>query len=59
MVVLSTQLSLIQKNNQGDFPGGPVFKTSASNAGSAGSIPDLEAKIPYASEPKKQSIKQK
>ena len=59
MVILSTQLPLTQENNQGDFPGGPVFKTSASNAGGEGSIPDLGAKIPHASEPKKQSIKQK
>ena len=34
-----------------DFPGGPVVKTSPSNAGGA--------KIPHASQPKKQNIKQK
>ena len=32
-----------------DFPGSPVVRTSPSNAGSEGSIPDLEAKIPHAS----------
>ena len=36
-----------------DFPGGPVVKTSPSNAGSVGSIPGLGAKIPHASWPKK------
>ena len=42
-----------------DFPGGPVVKTSPSNAGGAGLIPGQEAKIPHASEPKNQKIKQK
>ena len=42
-----------------DFPGGPVAKTSPSNAGSAGSIPGHGAKIPHASRPKNQHIKQK
>ena len=37
-----------------DFPGGPVVKTSSSNAGGAGSIPGWVAKIPYASQPKTQ-----
>ena len=31
-----------------DFPGGPVVKTLPSKAGSAGSIPGLGTKIPYA-----------
>ena len=35
-----------------DFPGGPVVKTSSSNAGGTGSIPGLEAEIPHASQPK-------
>ena len=43
----------------GDFPGGPVVKTLPSNAGGAGSIPGGRAKIPHASRPKKQNIKQK
>ena len=42
-----------------DFPGGPVVKTSPSNAGGVGLIPGQEAKIPYALWPKKQNIKQK
>ena len=41
------------------FPGSPVVKTSPTNAGHADLIPDLEAKIPYSSGPKKQNIKQK
>ena len=40
----------------GDFPGGPVVKTSPSNAGS---IPGWGARIPHASWPKSQNIKQK
>ena len=42
-----------------DFPGGPVVKPSPSNAGGAGSIPGQGAKIPHASWPKNQNIKQK
>ena len=42
-----------------DFPGGPVVKTSPSNAGGAGSIPGWGAKIPHALRPKKQNTKQK
>ena len=42
-----------------DFPGGPLVKTSPSNAGGAGSIPGLGAKIPHALRPKNQNIKQK
>ena len=41
-----------------DFPGGPVAKTSPSNAGGAGSIPGLGAKIPHSLLPKSQNIKQ-
>ena len=37
----------------GDFCGGPVVKTSSSNAGSSGSIPGWGTKIPHASQPKK------
>ena len=40
------------------FPGGPVVKTSPSNAGGAGSIPGRGAKIPRASRPENQNIKQ-
>ena len=42
-----------------DFPGGPVVKTSPSNAGSAGLIPGQGAKILHALRPKNQNIKQK
>ena len=42
-----------------DFPGGPVVKTLPSNAGGAGLIPGWGAKIPRASWPKNQNIKQK
>ena len=41
----------------GDFPGGPVVKTS--NAGDAGLIPGQGAEIQHASQPKSQNIKQK
>ena len=42
-----------------DFPGSPVVKTSPSNAGVVGFIPGRGAKIPHASWPKNQNIKQK
>ena len=42
-----------------DFPGSPVVKTSPSSAGCVGLIPSQEAKIPHASQPKIQTIKQK
>ena len=38
-----------------DFPGGPVVKTSPSNAGGAGSIPGWGTKIPHALGPKKKN----
>ena len=38
-----------------NFSGGPVVKTSPSNAGGAGSIPGWGAKIPHASWPKNQN----
>ena len=41
-----------------DFPGSPVIKTLPSNAGCAGSIPGTATKIPHASWPKNQSMKQ-
>ena len=47
------------KNNNRDFPGGPVVKTLPSNAGDKGSIPGQEAKIPHASGSNNQNIKQK
>ena len=36
----------------GDFPGGPVVKTSPSNVGDACLMSGHEAKIPYALRPK-------
>ena len=42
-----------------DFSGGPVVKTSPSNAGGTCLIPCRGAKIPHASGPKNQNIKQK
>ena len=42
-----------------DFPGGPAVKTSPSNIGVVAWIPGQGAKIPHASQPKNQSIKQK
>ena len=42
-----------------DFPGGPVHGTLPSNAKDSGLIPDLGGKIPYASWPRNQDIKQK
>ena len=40
-----------------DFPGGPVIKTSPSNAGNAGSISRQGAEITYALWPKSQKHK--
>ena len=42
-----------------DFPDGPVVKTLPSNAADTGSTPSLGAKIPHASQSKKQNIRQK
>ena len=47
------------KHHTRDFPGGPVVKTSPSNAAGVGLIPGPGAKIPHASGPKNQHIKQK
>ena len=47
----------IHKKGKRDFPGGTWVKTSPSAAGS-GSIPCPVAKIPHASGPKNQNIKQ-
>ena len=43
----------------GDFVGGPVVETLTSNARGEGLIPGWGAKLPHASWPKKQNIKQK
>ena len=42
-----------------DFPGGPVVKTSPSNAGGTCSIPSWGRKIPRDLQPKYQNIKEK
>ena len=42
-----------------DFLGGPVVKTSPSNAGDVGLILVGELKFPYASQPKNENIQQK
>ena len=42
-----------------DFPGSPVVKILLSKAGAAGLITGWGAKIPYASWPKNQNMKQK
>ena len=47
-----------ERSSLGDFPGGPVVKTSSSNAGGVGSTPDQGAKILHASWPKSQTNKQ-
>ena len=39
----------------GEFPGSPVVKSAASNAGRVGPIPGLEVKISHASRPKNQN----
>ena len=48
-----------QEVTDGDFPDGPVVKTSPSNTGGAGSIPGWGAKIPHASWPENQNVEQK
>ena len=42
-----------------DFPGGLVVENPPSNAGDAGLIPSRGTKIPLASWPKNQNVKQK
>ena len=42
-----------------DLPGGTAIKTLSSNARDVGLIPGWGARIPHASQPKKQNIKQK
>ena len=42
-----------------DFPVGPVVKISPSSAGGGGSIAGRRAKIPNASRPKNQNVKQR
>ena len=48
-----------KKSTGGDFPGGPMVKTSPSTARSAGLMSGQGAKSPHALWPKNQNIKQK
>ena len=48
-----------RKKGRGGFSGSPVVKTLPSNAGNLGLIPGRGTKIPHASWPRKQNIKQK
>ena len=57
--VMQAPWMLFARHLNRDFPGGPVVKTSPSNAGGAGSIPGQGAKIPHASWPKNRNIEQK
>ena len=50
---------LLSKCKIRDFPGSPVVKISPSNAGGTCLIPGWGAKIPHASGPTNQNIKQK
>ena len=54
LVSLATCVETLQR----DFPRGPVVKTSPSSVGGVGLIPGWGAKIPHASWPKKQKLKQ-
>ena len=51
--------NLLKKKTPRDFPGGPVVRTSRSNEKGGDSNPGHRAKIPHASWPKSQNIKQK
>ena len=50
---------MVLKEKLGDFPSGPVFNILPSNAGVAGLNPGQGTKIPHASQPQNQNIKQK
>ena len=50
---------IVQLSHPLGFPGGPMVKIAPSNAGGESSKHGWEAKIPHASWPKKQNIKQK
>ena len=51
--------SRLEKSKSEDFPDSPVVRTSPANAEGAGLLPGGGAKIPHASGPKDQNIKQK
>ena len=49
---------MLLRHQDREFLGGPVVKTSPSNAGGVGLIPGQGAKTPLASRPKSQNKKQ-
>ena len=53
---ISLKFYLLKSSYQ-DFPDCPVVTASPSNVEGAGLIPDWEAKIPHASQPKKSESK--
>ena len=60
MTVLQPSIVAVDRVKSGkvqDFPGGPVVKTSPSNAGGSDSIPGQGAKSLHAWCPKNQNIK--
>ena len=58
-LVKDITINIQKAHTLGAFPGRPVVKTLPSNAEGVGSIPGRGAKIPHASGPKNQNIKQK
>ena len=58
-LIRMTIIKKIRNSKCWDFPGSPVVKTSPSNAGGAGLIPGQGTKVPQASRPKNQNMKQK
>ena len=52
-------ISIWSNNIYRDFPGSPVVRTLPFNAGGVGLIPGRGAKIPHASGPQNQNLKQK
>ena len=59
LVGSSSTMNLFKEYRKRDFPDRPVVETLPSNVGGAGLIPSPGAKIPHASGPKNQNIKQK
>ena len=57
--VKANELQQNTKYMNRDFPGGPAVKNSPFNAGGMGPILGQGTKIPHASSPKYQNIKQK
>ena len=61
-IIITSFLIAAEMYNQdvnGDFPGSPLVKTPPSKVGGEGLVPGLGNKIPHASQPKIQNIKQK